>query len=87
MKARRGQQETITFKADKALSEAMHGVPNRSEFIRGAILHALENTCPLCRGTGMLTSDQRRHWRTFTTHHDVVECSDCRAMHLVCGRE
>lgn len=79
------KQEIITFKADESLTEAMEGIPNRSEFIRAAILAALENSCPLCGGTGLLTPDQRRHWEKFVTNHPVTECADCHARHLVCG--
>ncbi len=78
------KQEIITFKADKALREAMRGIPNRSEFIRTAILRALENACPLCRGTGSLTPEQRRHWKRFAATHPLAECPDCHALHLVC---
>jgi len=39
------KQDIITFKADRALVAAMRGVPNRSAFIRTAILAALENGC------------------------------------------
>lgn len=80
----RRKQEIITFKVDKTLREAMQGIPNRSEFIRIAILRALENACPLCRGTGSLTPDQRRHWERFAANHSVAECPDCHAVHLVC---
>jgi hypothetical protein len=76
--------QIITFKADAALSRAMKGVPNRSEFIRAAILAALENACPLCRGTGVLTLHQKKHWSAFAEHHGVAECRDCHAVHLVC---
>ena len=78
------KQETITFKADAALSEAMRLVPNRSEFIRLAILAALEGSCPLCKGTGFLTPDQQRHWQAFAKSHVVEQCQDCDAVHLVC---
>lgn len=78
------KQEMITFKVDASLSEAMRGIPNRSEFIRTAILAALDSSCPLCKGTGMLTSDQRRHWRSFVANHSVEECNECHAVHLVC---
>ncbi|MCS7306435.1 MAG: ribbon-helix-helix domain-containing protein [Thermoguttaceae bacterium] len=81
----RPKQEIITFKVDKALREAMRGIPNRSEFIRTAILRALENACPLCRGTGSLTPDQRRHWERFAQGHPLTECPDCHAVHLVCN--
>lgn len=78
------KSQIITFKADPSLSEAMRGVPNRSEFIRAAVLAALENACPLCRGTGVLTPAQKRHWDAFAKKHAVRECDDCHAMRLVC---
>jgi hypothetical protein len=80
-----GKNEIITFKADASLSETMRGMPNRSEFIRAAILAALDNTCPLCRGTGVLTPQQRKHWDDFAEHHTVEECNDCHAVHLICS--
>ena len=78
------KQEIITFKVDEALREAMRGIGNRSEFIREAILSALDTTCPLCKGGGSLTPDQRRHWDSFTKSHSLEECEDCHAVHLVC---
>ena len=78
------KDEIITFKADRSLLEAMRGIPNRSAFIRQAILAALDSTCPLCRGTGVLTPDQRRHWEEFAQDHAVTECEDCHELHVVC---
>lgn len=83
--AKQSRQEIITFKVDEELARAMEGVPNRSEFIRRAILVALENTCPLCKGTGSLTVDQQRHWEGFARTHEVRRCADCSALHLVCA--
>jgi hypothetical protein len=79
------KQEIVTFKVDEPLLEAMSGIPNRSEFIRAAILSALDSVCPLCKGIGILTPDQRRHWLEFTEHHALEECVDCHAVHLVCA--
>ena len=84
MTEQHAKQEVITFKVDPSLVEAMKGVPNRSEFIRTAILNALESRCPVCRGTGVLTPDQKRHWQSFLTDHPVRECDECHAVHLVC---
>ncbi len=78
------KQEIITFKVDEALWERLQGVPNRSEFIRSAIQAALESTCPLCKGSGTLSPDERRHWHTFAENHSLRECEDCHAVHLVC---
>ena len=78
------KQEIVTFKVDQTLWRAMRGVQNRSEFIRSAILAALDSVCPLCKGSGILTPDQRRHWEAFAKSHTLAECADCHAVHLVC---
>ncbi len=78
------KQEIITFKVDQTLCDAMRGIPNRSAFIRSAILTALESACPLCKGTGTLTPDQAEHWEEFARSHSVEQCEDCHAIHLVC---
>ncbi len=78
------KQEIITFKVDDNLSNAMQGIENRSEFIRSAILSALDSTCPLCKGTGILTTEQYRHWDFFSQNHSIEECRTCHAFHLVC---
>lgn len=81
------KQIVMTFKADAALRQALRGVANRSEFIRAAILAAMDNVCPLCKGSGILSTDQRKHWDRFAQDHQVEECGDCHAVHLVCRRQ
>jgi hypothetical protein len=78
--------EIVTFKADESLMNAMKGIPNRSEFIRIAVLDALDSVCPLCRGTGVMTPDQKNHWNSFRVDHDLEECDECHSLHLVCSR-
>ena len=78
------KQDIITFKVDKTLASLLKGVPNRSDFIRKAILAAIDNVCPLCMGTGILTPEQRNHFETFSRTHSLQECTDCHAFHLVC---
>ncbi|MCB2225517.1 MAG: ribbon-helix-helix domain-containing protein [Desulfarculaceae bacterium] len=80
----KGKPEVITFKAEPALVEAMEGIKNRSEFIRAAIISALDGVCPLCRGTGILTPEQKKHWQSFARHHKVERCETCDAHYLVC---
>ncbi len=83
--AQRKKQEIITFKVDPSLLEAMRGIENRSEFIRSAILSALDSVCPLCKGTGIFTPEQRVHWKKFAQSHATEECDECHAVHLVCS--
>ncbi len=55
------KEEVITFKADVELAKALGSMPNKSDFIRRAILSALGNACPVCSGTGALTVSQMHH--------------------------
>lgn len=77
----------ITFKAEPGLAELLRGLPNRSEFIRAAVLAAFESACPLCQGTGILTPGQKDHWDRFARKHSLEECADCHAYHIVCARD
>jgi len=79
------KQEIITFKVDDDLLKAIKDIPNRSEFIRGAIIEALGGVCPLCNGSGMLTSNQKRHWDDFAMDHFVKNCPECQESLLVCS--
>ena len=79
------KQEIITFKVDQDLLEAIKDIPNRSEFIREAIIEALGVVCPLCSGTGILTPNQKRHWEDFSAHHSVRHCRNCHENILTCS--
>lgn len=81
------KDEVLTFKADASLLDAMRGIANRSDFIRNAIQAALDSTCPLCMGTGILTPNQKKHWDSFAKDHAVAECDDCNELHLVCAKK
>jgi hypothetical protein len=76
--------DIITFKVPESLREAMRGIPNRSEFIRTAVVAALDSVCPLCKGTGVIMPSQRPHWDLFVSHHHFEECGTCNAVHVVC---
>lgn len=78
------KHEIITFKVESSLAQAIRLLPNRSAFIRGAILTALDNACPLCQGTGILTPEQKRHWAAFAEHHRLTQCAECDAVYLEC---
>jgi len=76
------KEEIITFKVDRELVDRMKGIRNRSEFIRAAILAAMENVCPLCTGTGVLTVRQADYWSSFMQRHHIEVAE--REARLVC---
>jgi len=81
------KQNIITFKVDEDLMDVIGEMPNRSQFIRSAIVSALGGVCPLCGGTGILTPNQKRHWDDFALDHSLVACKDCHEEVLVCSNE
>lgn len=78
------KERVFTFKTDEGLAELLDKVTNKSEFIRKAIEVALKNTCPLCNGSGSLTSAQNKHLQHFLAHHTLEKCDECDAVHFTC---
>ncbi len=78
--------EVITFKADPTLLKHMKGIQNRSEFIRAAILAALENVCPFCKGSGVLSPGAMEHWQEFSKKHTLKDCDDCNEIKFECAK-
>ncbi len=76
-------REVITFKVEESLLEMLRGIPNRSAFIRTALLAALNNLCPLCRGTGILTPEKKEHWTEFSRDHGTKDCGTCHELTIV----
>ncbi|MBQ9336031.1 MAG: CopG family transcriptional regulator [Lentisphaeria bacterium] len=74
----------ITFKAEDELLAALEKVPNKSQFIRAAVLNALEETCPLCGGAGFLNERQLKHWKSFMREHTVHRCGRCDGLEIEC---
>lgn len=82
---RKSKSDVISFKVEPSLGKLINRIPNKSQFIRQSVLSALQNTCPLCQGTGALSPEQRTHWDAFAAHHTVRRCRRCNALHLSCS--
>jgi len=80
------KQRIVTFKVNEDLLAVIRDIPNRSEFIRAAIMAALENICPLCSGSGILTPKQKEHWESFSRDHTLKRCDDCQEIFIECTR-
>ena len=81
------KQTVISFKADETLAAALEGLPNRSEFIREALMAALGGACPLCRGTGVLSPRQLAHWESFISTHEIRRCPECNGVQFICEHD
>ena len=46
----------VTIRVDHCLAGLLEKIPNRSAFIRDAILDALARQCPACHGAGVLAA-------------------------------
>ncbi len=75
----------VSFKADQELLSLLSGIENRSEFIRAALLAALNNACPLCNGSGLIQPRQRHVWEEFAASHPVAECGRCHERVFTCA--
>ncbi len=80
------KDSVLTFKADPDLAAALRALPNRSDFIRSAVLAALDSTCPLCSGSGILSPKQKEHWEKLRGTHHIARCADCQEFVMVCDR-
>jgi hypothetical protein len=78
------KERVFTFKTDDKLAELLEEMPNRSEFIRKALLTAMDHNCPLCHGSGILTLEQQKHLQHFLATHPLEKCTDCNAVHFLC---
>jgi DnaJ-class molecular chaperone len=78
--------EALTFKVSKGIAALLKGIKNRSEFIRNAVVTALENICPWCKGSGVLTPKQKEHWIKFSESHRMRKCGDCHELTLICAK-
>ncbi|MDR0477983.1 MAG: hypothetical protein LBH14_08655 [Desulfobulbaceae bacterium] len=81
------KERVVTFKAGGRLAEALERLPNKSEFIRRAVELALSGACPLCSGSGHLSSEQQQHLHEFLLNHSLAKCNECHALHFVCQHQ
>ena len=52
-RSRTAKSELVAVKIDAETAALLDALPNKSEFVRSAIRARLEETCPLCVGTGV----------------------------------
>jgi hypothetical protein len=67
------KEKIITFKIDEELALFIDKLPNKSEFIRHAIMEKIHKECPLCHGAGVIDEGELRH---FVIMQKCEQCSE-----------
>jgi len=77
MGVEKAKQRIVTFKVEEELAGFLDSMPNKSDFIRKALLSALMEPCPVCDGKGSVPRSLRADLRKIFERHDFVPCSYC----------
>jgi hypothetical protein len=73
------KSKIVAFKVEEDLADFLDNLPNKSEFIRKAILAQFGMTCPLCAGSGVVPRGVHEHYKPLIAEHDKRACEKCRS--------
>lgn len=73
----------ISFKVNAELGRLLDALPNKSDFIRQAILTQFRAICPFCRGKGVVPSGLGEHYTAVFACHRHVRCAGCSATEAI----
>jgi len=68
----------VSFRVDRHLADVLNKVPDKSSFIRDVILRSFYESCPLCRGRGVLPEEVCAWAEAQLKAEKVRECVCCR---------
>ncbi len=72
------KKQIVAFKVEDELAEFLDKLPNKSEFIRKAILAQFGMNCPLCSGTGVVDKGIHDHFTEVINQQCVRKCEKCK---------
>jgi hypothetical protein len=72
------KQTVVSFRVDRHLAEILDRLPDKSTFIREAILRRFHVACPFCGGRGVLPKALADWLRARTPKFEAIECTCCR---------
>lgn len=67
----------VAFKVEEELAEFLNRLPNKSDFIRRAILDKFSMTCPLCEGSGVVARGLHTHFSPLMQAEHHRDCDKC----------
>ena len=72
------KKNIVAFKVEDDLAEFLNNLPNKSDFIRKAILAQFGMTCPLCAGSGVVPRGLHEHFKPVIEGHAHRACEKCK---------
>ena len=75
--AKTGKSEIVAFKVEQDLAEFLNNLPNKSDYIRRAIIAQFGMNCPLCAGSGVVARGLHNHFKPIITDHASRLCEKC----------
>ena len=72
------KSKIVAFKVEEELADFLDDLPNKSDFIRKAILAQFGMTCPLCNGSGVVPRGIHDHYRPVIAAENKRPCEKCK---------
>lgn len=72
------KSQIVAFKVEEELAKFLDKLPNKSDFIRKAILAQFAMNCPLCRGTGVVERGVHDHFDPIIASNRTRPCEKCK---------
>lgn len=77
------KQTVVSFRVDRHLAEVLNALPDKSAFIRDAILQRFHTVCPYCDGRGVLPKLIADWLDSKLPSFETVECACCHYQYPV----
>jgi len=74
------KSKIVAFKVEESLADFLDNLPNKSDFIRKAILAQFGMTCPLCVGSGVVPRGLHDHFKPVIETHNTRSCDKCKSV-------
>ncbi|CAN5506804.1 hypothetical protein BH11PLA2_BH11PLA2_04160 [soil metagenome] len=72
------KSKIVAFKVEEDLADFLDALPNKSDFIRKAVLAQFGMTCPLCTGTGVTPRGVHDHFKPIIAKNAERPCEKCK---------
>ncbi len=77
MRSKASKPSVVAFKVEAELAELLDKLPNKSAFIRKAIVAQLGMACPLCNGGGVVPRGIHDHYAPLLNKISSRQCDSC----------